>query len=150
MKLNFRNYQKDKIKSFLKKNNFLLFTLGANQNSLNWVTLEQNLHKLDLNYIKIYNNITKKILQDSIARKLKNLINSTFFLLKPKDNIKIIKNTLLTELDTAKFNIVNISLNKKIYSISQLKKLNLFNYKKNVAIMYQFLLTTLKSSRQFK
>ena len=150
MQLNFRNYQKTKTKSILKKNNFLLLAIGANQNSSNWITLEQNLYKLNLNYIKIYNNITTKILQDSIAKKLKNLINSTFFLLKPKDNIKIIKNTLLTELDTAKFNIVNISLNKKIYSISQLKKLNLFNYKKNVAIMYQFLLTTLKSSRQFK
>lgn len=150
MQLNFRSYQKTKIKSIMKKNNFLLFTIGANQNASSWITLEQNLHKLDLDYIKIYNNITTKLLQDSIAKKLKNVIDSTFFFLKHKNTVKIIKSNLINEINSSKFNLVTIYLNKKLYAVSQLKKMNSFHYKKNIAIMYQFLATTLKSSSQFK
>ena len=150
MQLNFRKYQKTKIKYLLKNNNFLLFSIGANQNSSDWITLEQNLHKLGINYTKIYNNITTKILQDSIGRKLKNMVNSTVFFLKPKNTVKLIKSTLLNELNLSKFNVVTIYLNNKVYAISKLKKINSFNYKKNVAIMYQFLLTTLKPSIRFK
>ncbi len=150
MQLNFRSYQKTKIKSIMKKNNFVLFTIGANQNASSWITLEQNLHKLDLDYIKIYNNITTKLLQDSIAKKLKNVVDSTFFFLKHKNTVKIIKSNLITEINTSKFNLVTIYLNKKLYAVSQLKKMNSFHYKKNIAIMYQFLGTTLKSSSQFK
>ena len=150
MQLNFRDYQKIKTKSILKKNNFLLLTIGANQNSSNWTTLEQNLHKLNLDYTKIYNNITTKILKDSIAKKLKNTINSTFFFLKPKNTAKIIKSNFLNEINLSKFHVVTIYLNKKLYSVSQLKKINSYHYKKNITILYQFLSTMLKSSTQFK
>ena len=149
MKLNFRNYQKTKIKSLLKNNNFLLFSIGANQNSSNWIALEQNLHKLAINYTKIYNNITTKILHDSIGKKSKKMVSSTFFFLKPKNIAKLIKSTLLNELNVNKFYVVAIYLNKKIYTISQLKRINSFHYKKNVAIIYQFLLVSIKSSIRF-
>ena len=150
MQLNFRNYQKVKTKTILKKNNFLLLATGTNQRSSNWITLEQNLNKLNLDYTKIYNTITSKILNDSIARKLKNTINSTFFVLKPKNTTKIIKSNLLNEININKFTIISIYLNKKLYVSSQLTKLNSFHLKKNVALLYQFLSTNLKSTTQFK
>jgi hypothetical protein len=150
MQLRFRNYQKTKTKSIIKKNKFLLFSIGANQNASNWITLEQNLHKLNIDYIKIYNNITTKILQKSITKKLKNAINSTFFFLKHRNTTKIIKSNLLNEINTNKFNVITIYLNKKLYSVNQFKKINSYHYKKNMAIMYQFLSATLKSSLQFK
>ena len=150
MQLNFRNYQKVKTKTILKKNNFLLLATGTNQSSSNWITLEQNLYKLNLDYTKIYNTITAKILNDSIARKLKNTINSTFFVLKPKNTTKIIKSNLLNEININKFTIITIYLNKKLYVSSQLTKLNSFHLKKNFAILYQFLSTSLKSTTQFK
>ena len=150
MQLNFRNYQKIKTKSILKKNNFLLLTIGANQSASNWIALEQNLHKLNLDYTKIYNNVTTKILRDSIAKKLKNAINSTFFFLRYKKTTKLIKSNCLNEINQSKFNVVTIYLNKKLYSVSQLKKINTFHYNKNIAIIYQFLSTTLKASTRFK
>ena len=150
MKLNFRTYQKNQTKSILKKNKFLLFTVGANQNSTNWIALEQNLHKLDLNYTKIYNNVTTKIFEDSIAKKLKNTINSTFFFLTHKNTTKVIKSSIINEISTSKFDVVALKLNKKFYAVPQIKKLNTFHYKKNVAILYQFLSTSLKSSHSFK
>ena len=145
MKLNFRIYQKTQTKSILKKNNFLLFTIGANQNSSNWLSLGQNLHKLGLTYTKIYNNIITKLFQDSVAIKLKNIISSTFFFLMHKNTNKLIKSNFLSEINASKFNIIALKLNKNLYAIPQLKRLNSFHYKKNVTILYQFLGTTLKS-----
>ena len=150
MQLNFRNYQKAKIKSLLKNNNFLLFSIGAHQNSSDWISLEQNLHKLAIDYAKIYNNITTKIVHESIGKTLKNMVNSTFFFLKLKRTTKFIKSNLFYELNLSKFNIIAIYLNKKIYIFSQLKKINSFHYKKEVALMYQCLLTTLKPSIRLK
>jgi hypothetical protein len=150
MKLNFRTYQQNQTKSIFKKNKFLLFTIGANQNSTNWITIEQNLHKSDLTYTKIYNNITTKIFKDSIAKKLKNTINSTFFFLTHKNATKLIKSSFIHEISANKFDVVALKLNKKLYATPQLKKFNSFHYKKNVAVLYQFLSTTLKSPCSFK
>ena len=130
MQLNFRNYQKIKTKTILKKNNFLLLATGTNQSSASWINLEQNLHKLNLDYTKIYNTITTKILEDSIARNLKNTINSTFFFLKPKNDTKVIKSNFLNEISMNKFNVITVCLNKKLYVNSQLKNLNSFQLKK--------------------
>ena len=79
MQLNLKTNQKNRTKELLKKKNFLFFTLGANQNAQNWITLEQNLTKLSLSYTKTYKNVTTKILQDSVLKRLKSIINSTFF-----------------------------------------------------------------------
>lgn len=150
MQLNFRNYQKIQTKAVLKKNNFLLFTIGANQNSYNWIAFEQNLHKLGLTYTKTYNNVTTKIFQDSVAKKLKNTINSTFFFLKRKNTTQIIKSNLLNEINTSKFYVIALKLNKKLYAISQLKIMKSFHYKKNISVMYQYVSTALKSPARFK
>ena len=150
MQLNFRTYQKNKTKFMIKKNSFLLLTIGANQNSLTWITLEQNLYKLNLNYTKIYNNITTKILLNSKAKRLKNTINSTFFFLTHNNTTKIIKSNLLNEINLNKFNVISIYLNKELYTISQLKKINSFHHKKNITILSQFLSTTLKLSLQLR
>ena len=79
MRLNLKTNQKNNTKYLLKKNNFLFFAIGSNQNSQNWIILEQSLHKLAFAYNKTYKNITTKILQESVIKKLKNIINSTFF-----------------------------------------------------------------------
>lgn len=151
MEFNLKNYQTNLVKNILKKNNFLLFSLGANQNSQNWMILEQNLHKLSLTYTKIYNNITKKILKICIFKNLKNSINSTFFFLKPKKNQQIIlKNNIITTLNSIQFSVISLKLNKKFYTAYQLQKMPSYHYKKNTAILYQFLLTTLNSPLYFK
>lgn len=150
MKLNFRIYQQNRIKSTLKKNKFLIFTIGANQNSVNWITIEQNLHKLDLIHTKIYNNITTKTFKDSIAKKLKETIHSTFFFLTHKNTTKIIKSNILNEISASKFDVVALKLNKKLYATPQLKNFNSFHYKKNMTILYQFLSAVLKSTHSFK
>jgi hypothetical protein len=145
MQFNLKNYQKIKIVNTLKKNNFLLFTLGANQNSQNWIVTEQNLHKLTLAYTKTYNNTATKILENSIFKNLKNSINSTFFFLKPTENKKtLIRSNIVGTLSSIQFLTLTLKLNKKVYAAYQFKTVNSFHYKKSVSITYQFLATTLK------
>lgn len=146
MKLNFRNYQNIKIKQDLKKNNFLLFSIGVNQSAQNWINVEQVLHKLKLNYYKTYNNKTRKIIKNSIYKNLFNIFNGTFFFIKPKLNSKqkLVNNTVLKNLSSILFTIISIKINNKIYTIPQLKNINSFVYKNNIKIIYQFLLTNLK------
>ena len=146
MKLNLKSYQINKTKEYFKDKSFLLFSIGANQNAQNWIETEQGLHKLKLNYHKAYNNIAIKIAKNSIYKNSLNLINSTFFFIEPSSKRLLGKKSLLNGLNSALFNVLSVKLNKKIYAISQSKNMTSFNYKTNVSIMYQFLLTNLKSS----
>ena len=148
MKLNLKKYQINIFKNILKEK-FLLLTINSNQNSQKWLTIEQNLYELGMSYTKIYNNPAIKIVSNSIFKNFKNTVNSTFFLLIPsKTNKKIIKSNFLNGLTEIQFTILFIKLNKKIHTISQLTKINSFNYKKNVKLAYQFLITTLKTTTQ--
>ena len=147
MELNFKNYQKLKIKNHLKTNTFLLFSIGANRNSQNWIDTEQSLHKLNLNYYKIYNNIAIKTIENSIYKNSTDIINSTFFYLTVKTD-NFIKLNLLNLLKSIFFSILSVKLNNKIYSLHTLKNINSLTYKKNQSILYQFLLTNLKLSYQ--
>ena len=147
MQLNLKNYQISKTKNYLKKNNFVLLSISANQNSKNWLKIEQELHKLGLSYYKTYNNTTKKIIKNSIYKNSIHIVNSTFFILKPKTTNKVLtKSNIINMVNSIFFTAVAIKVNKKLYSTSQSKNINSFNYKKNMSIMYQFLLTSLKFS----
>lgn len=146
MQLNLKSYQINKTKQYLKEKSFLLFSIGANQSAQNWIETEQGLYKLKLNYHKVYNNIAIKITKNSIYKNSLNLINSTFFFIEPSSKQLLTKKILLNGLSSVLFNVLSIKLNKKIYAISQSKNITSFNYKTNVSIMYQFLLTNLKSS----
>lgn len=146
MQFNLKDYQLLKTKQYLKKNDFLLLSVGANQKAQNWISTEQVLYQLKLNYYKIYNNITIKIIKNSIYKNSLNIINSTFFFFKPVTNELLNKKRLLQSLNLIQLNVLAIKLNKKIYTLSQSKNIKSFNYKTNISVMYQFLITNLKSS----
>lgn len=151
MQFNLKNYQKNKTIDILKKNNFLLFAIGANQNSRRWVTLEQNLHDIGFTYKKIFNKATKKVLKQSTIKHVKNLISSTMFFLKPKNNKKTkLKSKTIYALNETQFTILIMKLNRNLYSAFQFKATNSFHYKKNISIIYQFLLVTLKPLTRLK
>ena len=143
MRLYFKKYQSDKALNILKKDSLLLFSINANRNSNNWLTLEQSINKLAITYTKIYNSAVKKTFEKSIFKNLKNLIGGTFFFLKPK-KIQKIKNTIINSLNAVQFTIIVTQLNKKLYSVPQLSTINSLSYRNNIKILYQFLTTTLK------
>lgn len=146
MKFNFKEYQREKTKQYLKNNNFILLSVNANQKSQNWITLEQGLYKLKLNYYKIYNKTTKKVIKNSTHKNIANMISTTFFFLKPKNNKILIKTDIFNLLNFISFTLLGIKLNKNIYSTLQSKNIISFHYKKNASILYQCIITNLKYS----
>jgi len=151
MQFNLKNYQKTKTKDVLKKNHFLLFTLGANQNSRNWMITEQNLSKLALVYTKTYNNTATKVLENSVLKNLKNSINSTFFFMNPtKNKGTLMRDNLFNTLNSIQILTLTLKLNRKVYAAYQFKAANSFHYKKSASVIYQFLGTILKIPSVFK
>lgn len=152
MEFNLRKYQKTKTTELLKKNSFLFFSINSNQNSKNWLLIEQNLNKLGITYNKSYNNSSVKIFNRSRLKNFENLVKSTLFFLQPKKKIhRTIKSNTINFLTLmTQFTILAFKLNTQIYYPSQIKTLNTFNYKKNTELVYQFWVTTLQKLSQNK
>nr|QYJ09263.1 ribosomal protein L10 [Pleurosigma sp. mgcode 4] len=143
--MKFKNYQILKIKHYFKNNSILLLSNGINQKANNWVKLEQGFKIINLNYYKTYNKIARKVLKTSVYSNVVNLINGPFFLLTPNKKTTLTKKLLKKEtLEFLKFRLLALKLNKKIYSINQIKKINSFVYKEAISVLYQFLLVNLK------
>lgn len=150
MKFNLKTYQEQKTKRYVKDSKFILLSINANQKSQNWIVTEQELLKLKLRYYKIYNKTTKKIIRNSIYSNFVNVVGSTFFFLKPADDKVHIKTNMFQRLNSVLFTTLAIKLNKKVYAPTQSKTIRSFHYKKNMSVLYQFLLTNLKSSHSLK
>lgn len=150
--MKFKNYQNLKIKHYLKNNSILLLTNGINQKATNWVKFEQGLKTINLKYYKPYNKISRKIIKNSIFLNFTNLINGPFFFLSIR-NRKILFDNKILKKETLKFlklQLLALKLNKKIYSIKQIQKLNSLIYKEVISVFYQFLLINLKFSQCLK
>jgi len=147
MQLDFKHYQYNKTKQYLIKNHFFFLTIGANYNAQHWLSIEQELYKLKLNYHKIYNNTTIKLIRKSTYKNSTNIVKSTFFFVNPKkEYVSVNKNSMLRNLNLIKFTLLAIKLNNKIYTKLQTTNLKSFSYKNNISLIYQFLLTNLKQS----
>lgn len=146
MKLNLKEYQKKKIKQYLKNVSLTILAINANRRAQSWTGMEQELKKLKFTYYKICNKTTTKIMKNSANINFANIINSTFFFLKPTHNkVKINKKTF-QQLGSILFSLLAIKLSKKIYTLDQSRNIPLLNYKKNMSIFYQFLITHTKRS----
>ena len=150
MKFNLKEQQKQKTKQYFKNNSFILFAINANQKAQNWVSTEQELKKLQFDYYKICNKTTKKVILKSENLRFTNIINSTFFLLKPTTKTTKLNLKTFQQLESIFFTILAIRLNKNAYTIAQSKNITSLYYKKNVSILYQSLLTNLKKVYSIK
>jgi hypothetical protein len=140
--MKFKSYQNKKIKNYFKNYSLLLISNGINQKSKNQILIKQELKKLKIIYYKIYNKLTIKIFKYSIYKNITKLIYSTIFFLTTKQ--KYFNLTITKYLETIKFSILGIKLNKKIYAITQLKNIKSTNYKSGLSVFYQFVLINLK------
>ena len=90
------------------------------------------------------------MMENSTNTNIANIINSTFFFIKPLNNDTKINMKIFQHLESILFTILAIRINKKIYSFAQSKNITSFNHKKNMSILYQFLLTNIKFSHALK
>ena len=146
MQINFKNYKIKKTKSYIKKNDMYFFFNGINTNSNNSMLIEQNLKTINFDLYKIFNKTSKKIINQSICKNIKETINSTTFLIKPKTT-KLLKQILIINFKLLLFNILAIKLNQKIYQIIQIKNNYSFIYLSTKKLIFQFKLTNLKKSK---
>ena len=140
--MKFKNYQNLKIKHYIKKSSLLLLANSIHRNSKNQVIVKQELKKLKLNYYKTYNKLTIKIFKNSSYKNITKLIYSpVFFLISKQKHVNL---STIKYLENVSFSILGIKLNKKIYSITQIRNLQSYNYNNGISVLYQFLSINLK------
>merc|ERR1711957_999698 len=148
--MNSRKYQKFKIKSYLTDNELLFFLNGNNQIRGNWLQIEQGLKRLNLMYYKVYNKLLIKSFSFSIFSNLNKLVSGPFFLIKLDQFFFKMTLSLIEDLKKLFFNCLVVKINNKIYSFLQFKNLRSFSYTNNTILLYQFLLTNLKTLTMLK
>jgi hypothetical protein len=145
MKFNIKDYKTHKVKDYLKTNKFLIFCHGISLNLKNWVKTEQDLTKLNLNYYRSYNTLTKNSVRTSILKNLTELINGPLFFITMVEK-RSMNHALKKIISVNKWlTALCIRINNKIYSVFQLKKIPTLNYIKNVIILQRFLKVLLKT-----
>jgi hypothetical protein len=143
MKFTLKDYKITKTKNYLKTNNLFFIYSGINQNSSNWIKIEQELKKINLNYYKIFNKTSTNIFKKSIYKNITPVINSVTFFIKPTLKNNLIKKKMLLNIET--FFFLALKMNTKIYSPNQLKYVNSLTYYENKLLLYQFGVTHIKS-----
>jgi len=142
MELNKKDYKLTKLKHYFKKNNFF-FIFNGHINIKNELFLQQTFFKLNLKSYKTFNNLTVKLFKNSIYQNFQSLIHSsTAFITVKSKNVTIRPKNLMNLNSCLAF--LCFKLNHKLYSILEIKKINIFSFKTNMFIFYAALKTYLK------
>ena len=149
MSLNFKEYKACKIKEYFKKEKFVCIFLCAKLNSTVQIKIDQILKKEKLISFKPVNGLLGEILLKSAFKNFKNSVSGSllFITLKNGKTIKFlpqIKKELGKNLELS-----SIIVNNKVYSNTQLKKFQVFSYKKNIFSLFKTLDKSLKQSYIF-
>jgi hypothetical protein len=146
MKLNFKNFNKNKIINFFKNKPFFFIYQNTNTNCVKWTKTEQKFSKLKLNSSKFKNNLMVLFLNKSIFKNLTPVVNGPIILLDFKQDNKVdLSANQIENLDNLFF-FLSLKLNNKLYSRSQIKNLSTLNYKQNVKIFSNSLKNVLKKT----
>lgn len=141
MKITIKKYKYLKIKRYFKNSNFFLIYNGINVK--NFIEMDQKLKKLDLEYYKVYNKLTKKVLKDSIYKNYHSLTSSLIIIIKPK-----FKSTNLTFNDAFNLddslNLLALKMNNKIYTLSKINLSLQLNHKNDNLLLTKVLKSQLK------
>jgi hypothetical protein len=149
MKLNIKDYKIVKMKEYFKSGNLFFFVNGLNQNSLDWLRIEQELKTIGFSYYKVLNKTTIKTLNTSIYTNINPVIKGSTFLIKPQKTKRFSKQTTLKTFNSLFFELLVVKFNNKIYSANALKSTYSLEYKETKLLLYQFNLTHLKTYSEF-
>ena len=132
MEFNNKHYKFKKTKVYLKQESIFFICTSNNLNSKNNLKFKQTLKKKNLTCLTIRNELAKKFLKKSIFKNFSILINGPVCFIKPEHPLKV-EETLktLTNINDS-ITMIGLKINNKIYSMNQIKTLNLLNYSKNV------------------
>ena len=146
MDFNLKDYQIFKLKKYFKKNGFFFLFHSAKLSLNQWITVEQELKKLKLNYYKTLNGTTLKTFEKSIYKNSSPVITNFVILIDSKFKTTEFDLERLTKDLKPSFSLISLKLNNKIYSSAQLKGVKSLSYKKNMFNLHRSLDQHLKTS----
>jgi len=146
MDFNLKDYQIFKLKKYFKNNGFFFLFHSAKLSLNQWITVEQELKKLKLNYYKTLNGTTLKTLEKSIYKNFSPIVTNFVILIDSKFKTAEFDLDRLTRDLKPSFSLISLKLNNKIYSSAQLKGVKSLSYKKNMFNLHRSLDQHLKTS----
>ena len=129
MDYNLKQYRVLNVKNNFKNSNLLFFYHYSKVKSNKWIFMEQHLKKTKLKYTQIYNGTTFKTIDNSIYSKMNQIISGIILFAKPNYKSTILKLETIKNNLEPQFILLFLKLNNKIYTTTQLKNINEFNYK---------------------
>lgn len=146
MDFNLKDYQIFKLKKYFKNNGFFFLFHSAKLSLNQWLTVEQELKKLKLNYYKTLNGTTLKTFEKSIYKNFSPIVTNFVILIDSKFKTTEFDLDRLTKDLKPSFSLISLKLNNKIYSSAQLKGVKSLSYKKNMFNLHRSLDQHLKTS----
>ena len=146
MDFNSKTYQVAKLKEYFKNNGLFLVFHSIRLDSTKWISTEQNLKKLKLNYYKPLNKTAVKAFKGSVYKKFSSNIVGFVLFIDSTCKTAIVNLPSIVKALKSSFTLISIKLNNKVYSISQAKGLSELSYKKNMLKLYGVLNKRLKTS----
>ena len=146
MDFNLKDYQIFKLKKYFKNNGFFFLFHSAKLSLNQWITVEQELKKLKLNYYKTLNGTTLKTFEKSIYKNFSPIVTNFVILIDSKFKTAEFDLDRLTRDLKPSFSLISLKLNNKIYSSAQLKGVKSLSYKKNMFNLHRSLDQHLKTS----
>lgn len=145
MKFEFREYTIQSTKDTIRNTNFFLFCNGANKNAKSWLITEQNIKKMDFKSHKVFNSITRKMIQGSTHKKATSLIDCAGFIFTTDFNTEIIIYSIINEIHkTVRFAVLAVKLNNKFVSVKDTRNLFTFKYLDKKLLFFKLKTSSLK------
>jgi hypothetical protein len=144
VKLTLKYYKFLKIKSYLKKDELLLFYNSFDFNSTTWFALEKLLKSFNIVDYKSHNKITKKVFKESTFKRFTEFFNSPTVIIAPK----AFDSTMFITLETVLI-FLGIKINKMFYLFNQIKVIRCLDYRFSVANFVKSLKQNIKFLTSF-
>lgn len=137
MKLTLKYYKFLKIKSYLKKDELLVFYNNFDFNSTIWFALEKSLKSFNLVHYKSHNKITKKVFKKSIFKRFTEFFSSPTLIIVLKTLYSTVFPMFIT-LETVLI-FLGIKINKVFYLFNQIKVIRRLDYRSSVVNFFKSL-----------
>ena len=147
MKFNYKHYNLQKTQIFFKTQDFFLFFMLLDINFKNKLKQKRFFLKHNLTSSVFPNSACKIFLNKSIFKNLFPMITGSFFFLYFSEPHNLILNLKdLTKINNKELVFLGIKMNKNIYYGSQIKNSFSLNYKNNLKVFNNSLVTNMSLS----
>jgi hypothetical protein len=148
MDLTTREFQMTKTKKYLKYYKISFFFQNSTEKASDWISTEQKVVSLNLNYYKFNALSAQKILKSSKHRLKRSLISITTSVLTQTQAFTNFNKFQFDKISTA-FLLLAVKINNCIYSTEQFKNLFVFTLRVTQLALYTSLLANFKTNKRF-